>query len=299
MAGPTFGKPPPAGELHFGIVVGQHHMSWPEMRDIFQWADESGWDSAWAFDHFFSLTHGNELGPCLEGWTLLGALATLTRNVQIGLMVTGITHRFPAVLFKQAVTVDHISDGRLILGVGAAWHEREHQAYGIPFPPPGARVDMFGEAMEMLRLLETNERASFSGEHFSLVEAPFEPKPVYGHMPVMIGSTGRRMMRHVARYADLWDGGGTPEEFAQYGARLNRLCAEIGRDPAEIRWAYQAGGHVVESTDRFVEHVRAYSGIGVRVFLVEVPGGTPAPVLREVAERVIPELRAEFANTAN
>lgn len=298
MAGPTFGKPPPADELHFGIVVGQHHHSWEELREIFQWADEAGWDSAWAFDHFFSLTRDNEMGPCLEGWTLLGALAVLTRNVQIGLMVTGITHRYPAVLFKQAVTVDHVSGGRLILGVGAAWHAREHQAYGIPFPPPGTRVEMFGEAMEMLRLLETQERATFRGKHYELVEAPFEPKPVFGHMPVMIGSTGRRMMRHVARYADLWDGGGTPDEFARHGVRLNQLCAEIGRDPAEIRWSYQAGNHVVETADRFVEHVRSYAAVGVRVFLVEVPGGAPSSALREIAERVIPELKAEFAGVA-
>jgi alkanesulfonate monooxygenase SsuD/methylene tetrahydromethanopterin reductase-like flavin-dependent oxidoreductase (luciferase family) len=224
----------------------------------------------------------------------LGALAALTSDVQLGLMVTGITHRYPAVLFKQAVTVDHVSGGRCILGVGAAWQEREHEAYGIPFPPPRDRVDMFGEAMEMLRLLESQERTTFRGDHYSLVEAPFEPKPVNGHLPVMIGSTGRRMMRHVARYADYWDGGGTPEEFARHGARLNELCAEIGRDPGEICWAYEAGLATLESVDAFVEHVRAYAAVGVRMFLHSIPTGSPNRAMREIAERAIPELREEF-----
>ncbi len=294
MAGPTFEKTPPRDQLHFGIVAGQHYRDWPELVEQFSWADESGWDSAWGFDHFFSLREGDEMGVCLEGWTLLGALAALTHNVQLGLMVTGITHRLPAVLFKQAVTVDHISGGRCILGVGAAWNEREHRAYGIPFPPPKERVDMFSEAMEMLRMLETQDRTSFSGEMYSLDEAPFEPKPVNGHMPVMIGSTGRRMMGYVARYADFWDGGGSPEEFARSGERLNRLCAEIGRDPAEIRWTYQQGPAELDSVDAFVKHVRSYTRVGVRTFLMSIPTGTPTPVMREIAERVIPDLRAEF-----
>jgi alkanesulfonate monooxygenase SsuD/methylene tetrahydromethanopterin reductase-like flavin-dependent oxidoreductase (luciferase family) len=278
-------------DLHFGIVVGQHYRDWPELVEQFQWADESGWDSAWGFDHFFSLRDGNEMGPCLEGWTLLGAMAALTSRVQLGLMVTGITHRHPSVLFKQAVTVDHVSGGRCILGVGAAWNEREHRAYGIPFPPPRERVDMFGEAMEMLRLLETQARATFTGDHYQLEDAPFEPKPVNGHLPVLVGSTGRRMMRHVARYADLWDGGGTPEQFSARGARLNELCREIGREPGEIRWAYQHAPAGLTSVDAFKEHVHAYAAAGVSVFLIDVPRGSPTPVQRAIAEQVIPELR--------
>ncbi len=297
MAGPTYGKPPPPGKLHFGIVAGQHYRSWPELVEQFQWADETAWDSAWAFDHFFSLREDDEMGDCLEGWTLLGALAASTGNVQLGLMVTGITHRYPAVLFKQAVTVDHVSNGRSILGVGAAWNAREHKAYGIPFPPPKARVDMFAESMEMLRLLESQDRTTFDGSQYSLDSAPFEPKPVHGHIPIMIGSTGRRMMRYVARYADLWDGGGSPEEFAAHGQRLNRLCEEIGRDPREICWSYQKGPSEMESVDAFVDHVRSYAAVGVRAFLMVIPTGTPTPVMSEIADQVIPELREEFRSS--
>jgi alkanesulfonate monooxygenase SsuD/methylene tetrahydromethanopterin reductase-like flavin-dependent oxidoreductase (luciferase family) len=201
IGGPTYGKNPPVDYVSFGIVAGQHHRSWSEMREQWQFAEETGWDSAWAFDHFMSL-RDDETGPCLDGWTLLGAMAEMTERVQMGLMVTGLTHRNPAVMFKQAVTVDHVSNGRAILGVGASWNEREHEAYGIEFPSPKVRVDRFGEAMEMYRLLESQERTKFEGEHYSLVDAPFEPKPVYGHMPILVGSRGKRMMRFIAQYAE-------------------------------------------------------------------------------------------------
>ncbi|HUY99719.1 MAG TPA: LLM class flavin-dependent oxidoreductase [Thermomicrobiaceae bacterium] len=295
MAGPTNGKNPPGNELHFGILTQQEWRSWDEMQEQWQWAEETGWDSAWAYDHFFSLQQG-EMGPCLDGWTLLAGLLARTRRLQAGLMVTGLTHRYPAVLFKQAVTVDVISGGRLILGIGAAWNEREHRAYGIPFPPDGERVDRFGEAMAMLRLLETEERTTFHGDHYQLEEAPFEPKPVFGHIPLLIGSTGRRMLRHVARYADQWDGEGSPEEYARHSRRLDDACREIGRDPAEIRRVLSTRIEDVASTeDEFRRWAAGYTAIGVRTFIIHVSRGGPSPALRAIAERVMPDLRAEFA----
>ena len=293
MAGPTHGKNPPANQLDFGIVTGQHWRSWDELVEQWQWADESGLDSAWAFDHFFSLRDG-EMGPCLEGWTLLAALAVKTSNVQIGLMVNGNTHRNPAVLAKQAVTVDIVSGGRSILGVGAAWNEREHAAYGIDFPSPRERVDRFGEAMELHRLLETQERANFNGDYYTLDNAPFEPKPVFGHIPILVGSTGKRMLRHVAKYADHWDGGGTPDELRATGERLNAACADIGRDPSEIRWALSTGADKLESVDTFRKHVRDYAAVGVRSFLFTLPGGSPNATIQQIASKIIPELREEW-----
>ena len=281
--------------LHFGIVAGQHYREWPQLVEQFQWADETGWDSAWGFDHFFSLRDGDEMGVCVDGWTMLGAMAVLTKRVQLGLMVTGITHRPPAVLFKQAVTVDHASGGRCILGVGAAWNEREHEAFGIPFPPPKTRVDMFAESMEIMRRFETKERTTFEGEQYSIVNAPFEPKPVNGHIPVMIGSTGRRMMRYVARYADMWDGGGTPEEYAERGNRLDELCKEIGRDPSDIVWSLQSGVHALESVESFENHVREYARVGVRAFLMVTPTSAPTAAMTEIAETAIPRLREEYS----
>ena len=293
MAGPTHGKNPPHDQLDFGIVTGQHWRSWDELVEQWQWADQSGLDSAWAFDHFFSLRDG-EMGPCLEGWTLLAALAVKTANVQIGLLVNGNTHRNPAIVAKQAVTVDIVSGGRLILGVGAAWNEREHAAYGIDFPSPRERVDRFGEAMELHRLLETQERATFNGQYYTLDEAPFEPRPVFGHIPILVGSTGKRMLRHVARYADQWDGGGTPDELRATGERLNAACAEIGRDPSEIRWVLSSGSDKLESVDTFHQHVRDYAAVGVRSFLYTIPGGSPNATIRQIADEVIPELRDQW-----
>lgn len=293
--GPTYGKNPPADKTAFGIVAGQHNRSLSEMREQWQFAEESGLDSAWAFDHFLSL-RDDEMGPCLDGWTLLGAMAERTDRVQMGLMVTGLTHRNPAVMFKQAATVDHVSDGRLILGVGASWNEREHEAYGIEFPSPKVRVDRFAEAMEMFRQLETQDRTTFEGEHYSLVNAPFEPKPVHGHIPILVGSRGKRMMRYIARYADQWDGNGTPEEYAEHSARLDEACREAGRDPSEIRRCLTTDAGL-ESEDAFRTHVADYHAVGVRSFLMRIPTGPVSPTMRNIAERVIPELREQYDGT--
>jgi alkanesulfonate monooxygenase SsuD/methylene tetrahydromethanopterin reductase-like flavin-dependent oxidoreductase (luciferase family) len=293
IGGPTYGKNPPADELQFGIVAGQHRRSWSEMREQWQFAEEAGFDSAWAFDHFFSL-RDDEMGPCLDGWTILGAMAEITERVQMGLLVTGMTHRNPAIMFKQAVTVDHVSNGRLILGLGASWHEREHEAYGIEFPSPKVRVDRFGEAMEMFRQLETQERTTFNGEHYSLVNAPFEPKPVHGHMPVLVGSRGKRMMGYIARYADQWDGNGTPEEYAQHSARLDEACRKAGRDPAEIRRVLTSDS-AFDNADAIRRHVAEYHAVGVRTFLFRIPAGPVTAEMRCVAGPVISDLRAEYS----
>jgi alkanesulfonate monooxygenase SsuD/methylene tetrahydromethanopterin reductase-like flavin-dependent oxidoreductase (luciferase family) len=296
--GPTYGKNPPANMLDFGIKSSQHWQSWSEMQEQWSFAEETGWDSAWAFDHFFSLMDG-EMGPCLEGWTLLAGFAQMTRRLQMGLVVTGITHRPPAILFKQAVTVDHISGGRLILAVGAAWNEREHVAYGLDFPPARERVDRFGEQMEIFRRFETEERTSFEGVHYQIVDAPFEPKPVFGHIPVMIGSSGRRMLRFVAQYADQWDGHyATPEEYVEHGKRIATLCREFGRDPGEIRWVRQTGRQeldIVDDVDAFRRLVTDYVAAGVRSFIFSIPAGPPSKTLVEISERVVPELREAFA----
>ncbi|TVR72342.1 MAG: LLM class flavin-dependent oxidoreductase [Sphaerobacteraceae bacterium] len=292
IGGPTHGGNPPADTITFGIVAGQHNRTLAEMREQWQFAEDTGWDSAWAFDHFFSL-RDDEMGPCLDGWTLLGGMAERTERVQMGLMVTGLTHRNPAVLFKQAVTVDHLSGGRLIFGIGASWNDREHEAYGIEFPSPKVRVDRFGEAMEMFRQLETQERTTFEGEHYSLVNAPFEPKPVFGHMPVLVGSRGKRMMRYIAKYADQWDGNGSPEEYAEHSRRLDENCREIGRDPSEIRRGLTTDAGL-ESEDAFRQHVADYWKAGVRTFLARIPTGSVNQTLQNIAEKVIPELREQY-----
>lgn len=284
----------PQDRLEFGIVTGQHRRSLSMIEDHWRFAEETGWDSAWLFDHFFSLGE-DDTDICLEGWTLLAAMAVRTERLRLGLMVTGNTHRNPAIMFKQAVTVDQISGGRLILGMGAGWNEREHAAYGIPFPPAGERVDRVGEALALMRQLETQERTTFAGQHYALENAPFAPKPVGGHIPVLIGTAGKRMLRHVARYADFWDGGEDPEAFAANGARLVDYCREIGRDPSEIRWVISAYAKPLASVDTFRQHVTDYARIGVRTFLFNTPFSALPPLFTELAERVIPELKEQYA----
>lgn len=297
------------GAIEFGIVTGQHWRSWETILDQWRWAEATGWDSAWVFDHFFSL-RPDDTGQTLDGWSLLAGLATQTQRLRIGALVTGVTHRHPSVLLKQAVTADHLSSGRLILGLGAAWNEREHEAYGLPFPAPGQRVDMLGETLELQQLFETQDRTTFNGDHYRIDDAPFEPKPVNGHMPVMIGTSGKRMLRHVARYADYWDSGRQPEDIPALAAQVDGHCEEFGRDPAEIRRAISAycepssnpNAPIIDWTQSNAEverdvrdHVARYAQAGVRMFLFNIPTDAPNAQLDYVAREVFPGLRREFS----
>jgi alkanesulfonate monooxygenase SsuD/methylene tetrahydromethanopterin reductase-like flavin-dependent oxidoreductase (luciferase family) len=147
--------------------------------------------------------------------------------------------------------------------------------------------------MEMFRQLENQERTTFQGEHYSLANAPFEPKPVYGHMPILVGSRGKRMMRYIAEYADQWDGSGTPDEYAAHSQRLDEHCREIGRDPSEIRRGLTSNAGL-ESEDAFRQHVADYYDVGVRTFLFRIPTGPVNDTLQRIAENVIPELRERY-----
>ena len=281
--------------LHFAFVTPQHRMSVDDIRQLWDFADSTGWDSAWFFDHLTSLD-GPDDEPCLEAWSLLAAMAERTRRVEIGVFVSGVTHRSPAILAKQAVTVDHLSDGRLILGIGAAWNAREHAAYGLDFPPMRERVDRVGEALELIRALEGDARSTYEGEFYRLSDAPFEPKFVRRRVPILIGTKGPRMMRHLARWADAWEGGGSPEQMLALGRELDRACEEVGRDPAKISRGILADNgspakRPLASDAAFRTHVEAYVQVGVDAFYFNVPSGPPSKALRSISERVIPELR--------
>ena len=198
------------------------------------------------------------------------------------------THRVPGVLAKQAATVDHISSGRLILGVGAGWHEREHAAYGIPFPSPPDRVDLFGEAMEILRRLERDDRATFHGAHASVDDAPFSPAPMDGHIPILVGSRGRRMMRFVARYGDYWDLPTKLDALPELEEHFLRMCESEGRDPDDIVWVHEEVGP--EAWDGLEDRVAALTPKGISFFLVGVRPGQDPAVLERMAP-VIDHLR--------
>jgi alkanesulfonate monooxygenase SsuD/methylene tetrahydromethanopterin reductase-like flavin-dependent oxidoreductase (luciferase family) len=189
----------------------------------------------WTWDHFVPLD-GDPKGPMFEAWELLAAWGALTTRVRLGTLVTGNTYRHPPVLAKMVATLDHITNGRAMLGLGAAWHEGEHAMYGIRFPTTAGRLARMDEAARVLRLLLDEPVANFTGKHYVLKDAIAEPKPVQERLPLLIGGGGeQKTLRTVAKYADYWHGHGTPEVIAHKLEVLAAHCAEVGRDVREIK----------------------------------------------------------------
>lgn len=197
--------------VHLGVQVHPDHTTWPAMREIGLVADRLGYDSLWTWDHFVPL-RGDHVGPTFEGWQILAAWGAITERVRIGTLVSGVTYRHPALVAKMAATLDHITNGRAILGIGGAWHEREHRMYGMDFDTPGVRLRKLDEACRLMRSLLDNERTTFHGKYYTITDARAEPKPVQRKLPIMIGGGGeRKTLRSTARWADMWHGFGTPE----------------------------------------------------------------------------------------
>ena len=214
--------------------------SYSELESFWLTADDLGFEAIWNYDHFYGLVDNAK--PTLEGWTTLAAMAAVTRHARVGCMVTGVTYRNPAILAKMAVTVDHISGGRLDFGIGAGWHEDEHRGYGIEFPSPGTRVAMLDEALTVFRRLWTEDSVTHSGRFFTLADALCVPKPVQRpHPPIIVGGSQPKMLRVIARHADEWNmpSHEGPAEWGEANAALDEACAEVGRDPGEVRRAVQ------------------------------------------------------------
>jgi F420-dependent oxidoreductase-like protein len=223
--------------MRFAIKTSPQDTTWDDMLAVWQAAD--GFDvfeSGWTFDHFYPI-FSDPTGPCLEGWVTLAALAQATTRLRVGVLVTGIHYRHPAVLANMAATLDIISNGRLELGIGAGWNEEESGAYGIELGSLQERFDRFDEACEVIVDLLTQTTSNFRGRYFTLTDARCEPKAVQQpHPPICIGGTGeRRTLRAAARWADHWNfPGGSVEQWVAKRDVLHRHCADLGRDPAEI-----------------------------------------------------------------
>jgi alkanesulfonate monooxygenase SsuD/methylene tetrahydromethanopterin reductase-like flavin-dependent oxidoreductase (luciferase family) len=283
--------------ITFGVVTGQHQLSWEQVRDQWLLAEELGFDQLYLFDHFTGL-YADPAGPCLEASTLLAGLARETERAQIGVLVYGNTHRHPAILAKEIVTIDHLSGGRALLGIGTGWNEFEHRSYGIPLLTPGKRVAMLDEALTCINGLMTSERWSFEGMYYQMRDALFAPKPVNGTMPILVGGKRPKMLRVVARHADIWDSGGTPELHAERSEELRRACDEVGRDYTEIRHSVSLGADRLVDIDHFEELVRAYRAVGVRQFLFDFPLTTEEQaIVGRVARELIPRLREESSSS--
>ncbi len=200
-------------------------------------AEAAGFDMITVMDHFYQIgAHGTEEEPMLEAYTTLGALAASTDHVLLGTMVTGVTYRNPALLAKIVTTLDVISKGRAVLGLGAAWNEDEHADYGFEFPPIGRRLDRLEEALQVCKAMFTEERPSFRGTFYSIDRALNHPHPIQPGGPrILVGGGGeRRTLRIAAKYADMTNWFGTIEEASAKLAVLDRHCEEVGRDPASI-----------------------------------------------------------------
>jgi F420-dependent oxidoreductase-like protein len=277
-------------EMRYGLKLSQN-ATIDELRAVWRIADEAGFDHCWCMDHLATLGPRDD-GSIFEAWTLLAGMAVATSRTRIGCMVTGNTYRHPAVLAKAAVTVDHLSGGRLEFGLGAGWAENEHTMLGLPFGTARNRADWLEEACEVIRSLWTQQRTSFDGSHYKLTDAVAEPKPVQRpHPPIWIGGSGRqRTLRITARYADVWNAaGGSPDEVAEVSAVLDQRCAEIGRDPAQIRRSVQL--RVAEANDELLELAQSYRAVGVTEIVLILHSQNPASLAEQIAG-LLPRLRA-------
>ena len=275
--------------MRYGLKLSQNAPI-EQYRAVWRIADEAGFDHCWCMDHFATLG-GSDDGPIFEAWALLAAMAAATSRTRVGCAVTGNTYRHPAVLAKAAVTVDHLSGGRLEFGIGAGWAENEHTMLGLPFGTAGDRADRLEEACQVIRSLWTQELTSFAGQHYQLTGAVAEPKPVQRpHPPIWIGGAGRRRtLRTAAQHASVWNApGGSPEEVADLSGVLDRHCADIGRDPSEIRRSVQV--RIPATPDELLALAPAYAAVGVTDLLL-VPLTADPVAQAEQAGELLPRLR--------
>jgi len=221
--------------IRIGAAFWIQRTDWPSLRDAVVAAERSGADSLWVDDHLLS-DEGDPNDAKLEGWTTLAALAAATTRAWIGLLVAANTFRNPGLTAKLATTVDHVSDGRSVLGLGGGWFELEHEAFGIDFGSGhGERLDRLEESVGLVRRLLDGERVSHEGRFYNFKDALCEPRPLQDRLPILIGGSGpRKTLRTVALHADLWNAYGTPETLAASDAILREHCEAVGRDEATI-----------------------------------------------------------------
>jgi alkanesulfonate monooxygenase SsuD/methylene tetrahydromethanopterin reductase-like flavin-dependent oxidoreductase (luciferase family) len=284
-----------------GFLLWPQTESWPELRDAAVRAERAGAASLWTWDHLNAII-GPWQRPILEGWSVLAGWAQVTERATLGLMVAANTFRNPGLTAKLATTLDHLSGGRAILGIGGAWFDREHEAFGIDFGSGfGERLDRLDESVMLLRRLLDGETVTHAGPVYPMTDALVRPLPVQAHLPIMIGGSGpKKTLRTLARYGDQWNASGTPEQLAASDAILRGHCAAIGRDHAEIERttsidlvirkdratamaAYVAGlaangsefdessSHFLGTPEEIADGLRPLLDIGFRHLIVDMP----------------------------
>jgi F420-dependent oxidoreductase-like protein len=280
-----------AHPLRLGLKNSGQDTTIEALRAVWKIADDAGFDHVWVFDHLASIGTVGPDRPVYEGWALQAAIAQATSRVRLGAMVTGNTYRNPALLAKLAVTVDHLSGGRLEFGIGAAWAEIEHQMYGIE--GLDHRVGRLRESLEVITSLWTKDRTTLDGRYYRFNDAIGNPKPIQKpHPPIWIGAGGPQMMEVVVRYADVWNSSGasTPQEATEKSKMLDAACQQAGRDPASIRRSVQQSW---DGRDRgqLLDLVGQYYERGFTEQIIYLPGPDQARVAEAAAE-ALPELRS-------
>jgi F420-dependent oxidoreductase-like protein len=304
--------------VRFGVTLPQIKRTWAEARDAAVEFDRLGFHSVWVCDHLYGVPMPNL--PILEAWSELAAVAAVTNRVELGTLVTPPFFRNPAVLAKQVATIDQISNGRVIVGLGSGWFASEYEAYGAPFPPVGERLQALEETCELMKLLFTEEQATFTGKHARAEQAWCEPKPVR-RPPILIGGGGeQKLLRIVAKHADIWNNLAVNQ--AKLGEKvevLRRRCDEAGRDPASIEISQQClvviaaddagarealakaariyGGHmgggleehgIWGTPEQVIERIERHRALGCTLFVMEFFGRDTREPARLFAERVLP-----------
>ncbi len=286
--------------------------SWEDFYDAAAHAARTGWDGVWAADHFMPATSSVER-PMLECFTVLSALAASVPRLRIGSLVAGNTYRHPAVLANMVVTLDRVSGGRAVLGLGAGWQQNEHAAYGIDFYDVRTRLARLDEACAVVRHLLDDERSDFDGRFYTLTDAPLEPKPVQQHLPLLVGGGGEKVtLRIVARWADEWNTWGHPEVLVAKSGALERHCETIGRDPTRIARSAQvlvdldgaaktydlpyrrAYPTVSGGVNELQDVLRAYEQAGVGEFVVPDWNLGTGSARRDSLDRFMEEVAAPF-----
>ena len=285
-----------ARRFRFGICTDQN-MPWDKNVERWQLFERLGYESAWLCDHLVQPSRPN--GPYLEAWSLLGGLAARTEKIRIGVLVTSNTFRFPQVLAKMAVTIDHISNGRLEVGLGAGWYEPEHTMFGIPFPETKELVGRFREAVQVIDLLTREDTSSFDGKYYQLKNAQSRPASIQKpRPPLVIGAFGPRMLKIVATYADTWNAFGTPAEMRERNQMLDDYCRELGRDPDTLDrslyyWVPKSDADPWASKQAFNDVIDPYIEAGVNQFILDQPRDDQLDMLEWAAAEVLPRYARE------
>jgi F420-dependent oxidoreductase-like protein len=267
----------------------------PTLEATARAAEEGGCALFTLMDHWFQMEQlgGPEL-PMLEGYTGLGYVAAVTEKMELGLLVTGVTYRHPGLLAKIATTLDVLSRGRALLGLGAAWYEREHDGLGVPYPPLGERFERLEETLQIcLQMFDPSQNGPYAGKHYQLAETLNDPPPVRRPRPrVMIGGMGeRKTLRLVAQYADacnLFDAGA--EKLAHKIAVLDQHCADQGRDPSEVQRTVLTSSERVDDREAFLARMAEYAALGIDHVSVSPPAEDPAGWTAAVCADVLPRL---------